>query len=63
MSIPGKNLGNCRMVHFKEIIQAPFPYSMLQYIGKLATSKLVPKNCVRYFQARLFSEFMWAIVG
>ena len=58
------------MVHFAEINQAPPPYSMLQYIGRVATPKLVPRNCLRYLQTTLImeggglaSEFMWGIVG
>ena len=34
------------MVHFAEINQAPSPYSMLQYIGRVATPKLVSR-CVK----------------
>ena len=41
------------MVHFAEINQAPPPYSMLQYIGRVATPKLVPRNCLRYLQTTL----------
>ena len=58
------------MVLFTEINQAPSPYSMLQHIGRVATPKLVPKNCLRYMQTTLImggggsvSEFMWGIVG
>ena len=43
---------------------------MLQYIGKVATPKLVPRNCLRYLQTNLImgeeglvSEFMWGIVA
>ena len=39
------------MVHFAEINQAP--YSMLQYIGRVATLKLVPKSSLRYLQITL----------
>ena len=53
------------MVHFTEINPAPYPYSMLQHIGRVATSKLVLKNSVRYLQrtsimrgGRLVSELM-----
>ena len=41
------------MVHFAEINQAPSPYSMLQHIGRVATPKLVPRNCLRYLQTTL----------
>ena len=41
------------MIHFAEINQVPPVYSMLQYIGRVATPKLVPSNCLRYFQAIL----------
>ena len=61
------------MVHFAEISQSPPPYSMLQHIGhigRVATPKLVPRNCPRYLQTTLImregglvSEFMWGIVG
>ena len=51
------------MVHFVEIIQAPPPPL------KLATPKLVSRNCLRYLQTTLImgggelvSEFMWGIV-
>ena len=47
----------------------PSPYSMLQYIGRVATPKLVSRNCLRYLQTTLImgggglvSEFMWGIV-
>ena len=53
------------MVHLAEINQVPPPYSMLQYIGRVATPKLVPRNCLRYLQKTLImgegglvSEFM-----
>ena len=38
---------------FAEINQTPPPYSMLQHTGKVATPKLVPRNCLRYFQTTL----------
>ena len=48
---------------------SPFPYSMLQDIRRVATPKLVPRNCPRYLQTTLImgggglvSEFMWGIV-
>ena len=41
------------MVLFAEINQAPTPYSMLQYIGSVATPKLVPRNCLKYLQTTL----------
>ena len=41
------------MVHLAEINQAPSPYSMLQHIGRVATLKLVPRNCLRYLQTTL----------
>ena len=44
MSIPGKIYGNSGMVHFTEINQDPSPYSMLQYIGRVATPKLLPRK-------------------
>ena len=54
---------------FAEINQAPPPYSMLQYIGRLANPELVPRNYLRYLQttlimgaAGLVSEFMRGIV-
>ena len=58
------------MVHFAEINQAPSPYSMLQYIGRVATPKPVSRNCLRCLQTILTmgggvlaSEFMWGIAG
>ena len=58
------------MADFAEINQAPLFYSMLQYIGRVATPKLVPRNCLRYLQTTLkmgggglVSEFMWGIEG
>ena len=58
------------MVHFAEIDQAPCPYSMLHHIGRIASSKLVPRNCLRYLQTTfimrgggLVSEFMRDIAG
>ena len=57
------------MVHFAEISQALSPYSMLHYIGRVATPKLVPRHCLRYLQTTLIiggrglaTEFMWGIV-
>ena len=41
------------MVHFPEINQAPSPYSMLPYICRVATPKLVPRNWLRYLQTTL----------
>ena len=52
-SIPGKIYGNSGMVHFAEINQVPSPYSMLQNIGRVATAKLVLRNCLRYLQTAL----------
>ena len=49
----GNLSGNSGMVHFAEINQAPSPYSMLQHIGKVATPKLAPRNCLRYLQTTL----------
>ena len=57
------------MVHFEDINQAPSPYSMLQDFGRVATPKLVLRNCLRYLQTTLImgggglvSEFMRGIV-
>ena len=43
---------------------------MLQHVWRVATLKLVPRNCLRYLQTTLtmgggglVSEFMWGIVG
>ena len=52
-SIPGKISGNSGMVHFAEINQASSPYSMLQHIGRVATTKFVPRNFLRYSQTTL----------
>ena len=58
------------MVHFAEIHQAPPPYSMLQHIGRVATPKLVPRNCLKYLQTTLMmgggglvSEFMCEVLS
>ena len=42
---PGKIYGDSIMVHFVEMNQS---YSMLQDIGRVATPKLAPRNCLRY---------------
>ena len=64
-SVPGNISENSGMVHLAEINQAPSPYSMLQHIGRVATPKLVPRNCLRYLKTILImgggglvSEFM-----
>ena len=41
------------MVHFADINQTPSSYSMLQDIGRVATPKLVLRNCLRYLQTTL----------
>ena len=53
------------MFYFAEINQAHSSYSMLQHIGRVATPKLVPRDCLRYLQTKLIigggglvSEFM-----
>ena len=51
-SIPEKIYGNSGMVFFAEINQAPSPDSLLQDIRRVATPKLVPRNCFRYLQTR-----------
>ena len=58
------------MVHFAEKNQAPSPNSILQYIGRVAPPKLVPRNCLRNLQITLkmggeglVSEFIWGIVN
>ena len=53
MSIPGKIYENSGMVRFADINQAPSPYSMLQDIERVATPKLVPRNCLSYLQTTL----------
>ena len=67
-SIPGNISVNCGMGHHTEVNQVPPTYSVLQYIGRVATPKLVPRNYLRYLQTtlimeigRLVSEFMWGI--
>ena len=54
MSIPGKILGNSGLGHFAEISHAPPTYSILQHIGRVATPKLAPRNCLRYLQTTLY---------
>ena len=58
------------MVHLAKINHVPPPCSMLQYIGRVATSTLMPRNCLRYLQTTLameggglVSEFMRGIVA
>ena len=57
------------MVHFAEINQISSPYSTEQHIGRVAKPKLLPRNCLRYWQTTLImgggglvSEFMCGIV-
>ena len=69
MLIPGRISGTSGRVHFSEMSQSPsLSYSMFQHNGRVATPKLVPRNCPRYLQAtlimgggRLVSESMWGI--
>ena len=58
------------MVHLAKTNHVPPPCSMLQYIGRVATSTLMPRNCLRYLQTTLameggglVSEFMRGIVA
>lgn len=44
----GKFLKLLKLSFFAEINQVPSPYSLLQHIGRVATTRLVPKNCLRY---------------
>ena len=37
----------------KPLPTPPSPPSMLQYIGRVATPKLAPENCLRYLQTTL----------
>ena len=53
MLIPEKISGNSGIVHVAEINQPPLLYSMLPHIVRVATSKLVPRNCPRYLQTTL----------
>ena len=55
------------MVYFPEKNQANPLYSMLQYIGGVATPKLATGNCLRKTtlimdRGGLVSKFMWGIV-
>ena len=52
-SIPEKIYENSGMVHLTEISQAPFPYSIMQHIGRVATPNLVPRHCLRNLQTTL----------
>ena len=54
--ISGITSGNSGIVNFAEINQVPLPYSMLQYLGRVATPKLVPRNCLIYLQTTLIME-------
>ena len=44
-SVPGKIYGNSGIVYFVQINQTPSPYSMFQYIKRVATPKLGLQNC------------------
>ena len=44
------------MAHFAEINQVSSPYLMLQYIGEVTSTRLVPRNCLRYLQTTLMME-------
>ena len=44
------------MVNFAKINEAPSPYSMLQHIERVATAKLVTKNCLQYLETTLKRE-------
>ena len=52
-SSPGNISENSVMAHFAEINQVPSPDSMLQYIGRVTTPKIVPRNCLRYLQTTM----------
>ena len=41
------------MIHFADINQAPSSYTMLQHIERVATTELVPRNCLRYLKTKL----------
>ena len=41
------------MIHIEKINQVPSPYSKLQDIGRVATPKLLPRNCLTYLQTTL----------
>ena len=43
------------MMIFGEINQVLSPYSVLQDIGRVATPKLLLRNCLRYLQATLIT--------
>ena len=56
-------------VHFGDVNQAPSTHLILQHIGKVATKKLVPINCLKYLQTALIirgrglvSKIKWIIV-
>ena len=49
------------MVHFLKLRQVITSYSMLQHIGRVAVSKLVPRNCLRYLQnILLMGKWDWS---
>ena len=50
------------MAHFVEINQDPLPYSILQYIGRVAALKLESRNCLRYLQATLIMGGEWLVL-
>ena len=51
-SIPGKFSEKSGIVHFAKVSQVPPSYSILQHNGRVATSKLVPRN-LRYCETTL----------
>ena len=66
-SIPWKISRTFGLVHLAEINQTPAPYLMLQYIGRVATLTLVPRNCLRYLQTTCgegnLSQKLWEVLS
>ena len=51
------------MMIFGEINQVLSPYSVLQDIGRVATPKLLLKNCLRYLQTTLIAGWRGGLVS
>ena len=51
--MPQKIYRNFGKIHLEERDQFSAPFTMLQYIGRAAVPKFVPRNCLRYFETTL----------
>lgn len=55
-SICAKKSGNSEMVHYVEKDQTLSFYSMLHHIERVASSKLLPRNSLRYLKTTLIID-------